>query len=126
MSCYWAATGVGNIGAPAKAEAAKLMKAALGDESSAVRTAAARALCRFGMPDDALLVLIRELTEGTQWERLHAAIVLDEIDEQARPVIPQMRQGLEYQDGFNSRGKYRVRVINRALNELEGTSNTVP
>ena len=38
---YWAATGIGNIGAPAKAKAAKLMKAALGDESSAVRTAAA-------------------------------------------------------------------------------------
>ncbi len=123
---YWAATGIGNIGAPAKAEAVELMKAALSDESSAVRTAASRALCRFNMPDDALPVLIRELTRGTQWERLHAAIVLDEIDEQARPVIEQMRQGLEYQDGFNSRGKYRVRVINRALNELEGTDNTVP
>jgi uncharacterized sulfatase len=78
------------------------------------------------MPDDALPVLIDELTTGAQWERLHAAIVLDEIDEQARPVIEQMRAGLEYQDGFNSRGKYRVRVTNRALNELEGTDNVVP
>ncbi len=37
-----------------------------------------------------------------------------------------MKEGLEYQEGFNSKGKYRVRVINRALNELNGTSNKVP
>ena len=58
--------------------------------------------------------------------RDHAAIVLDEIDELVRPVIESMRQGLQYQKGFNSDGKYRVRVINRALNELEGTDNVVP
>ena len=101
------------------------MLQALDDESSAVRTAAARALCRMGLPAKALPVLIHELTTGTQWERLHAANALDEIDEVARPVIEQMREGLNYQKGFNSNGKYRVRVINRALNELQGTSNQV-
>ncbi|MEW4526562.1 sulfatase-like hydrolase/transferase [Maioricimonas sp. JC845] len=123
---YWAAVGIGNIGEPARDQAAELMEATLSDESSAVRTAAARALCRMGLPDSALPVLVHELTTGAQWERLHAAIVLDQIDEQARPVIEQFRQGLEYQKGFNSNGKYRVRVTNRALNELLGTSNTVP
>jgi len=123
---YWGATGIGNIGEPAKASAATAMNKALTDESSAVRTAAARALCRMGMPAKALPVLIAELTNGTQWERLHAANSLDEIDEQARPVIDQMKVGLEYQKGFNSNGKYRVRVTNRALNELNGTNNTVP
>jgi uncharacterized sulfatase len=123
---YWGATGVGNIGVPAKDVAAEAMDRALGDESSAVRTAAARALCRMGLPGKALPVLIHELTEGTQWERLHAANALDEIDEQARPVIVQMKEGLQYQTGFNSKGKYRVRVTNRALNELNGTNNTVP
>ncbi|MBI1374947.1 MAG: sulfatase-like hydrolase/transferase [Phycisphaera sp.] len=122
---YWAATGIGNIGKPAEAHAASLMRAMLKDDSSAVRTAAARALCRMDMPDDALPVLIHEMTTGTQWERLHAAIVLDEIDEQARPVIEQMKEGLKYQKGFNSDGKYRVRVTNRALNELNGTHNVV-
>jgi uncharacterized sulfatase len=122
---YWGATGVGNIGIPAKDTAVQAMEQALQDESSAVRTAAARALCRMGLPDKALPVLIRELTQGTQWERLHAANALDEIDEQARPVIEQMKEGLNYQRGFNSNGKYRVRVINRALNELNGTNNTV-
>jgi uncharacterized sulfatase len=123
---YWGATGVGNIGVPAKHAAAEAMGRALGDESSAVRTAAARALCRMGLPEQALPVLIHELTEGTQWERLHAANALDEIDEQARPVIEQMKGGLKYQTGFNSKGKYRVRVTNRALNELNGTNNKVP
>ncbi len=123
---YWGATGVGNIGIPAQSEAANAVGRALGDESSAVRTAAARALCRMGLPDKALPVLIHELTEGTQWERLYAANALDEIDEQARPVIEQMKEGLEYQKGFNSNGKYRVRVMNRVLNELNDTNNTVP
>ena len=102
------------------------MEQRLRDESSAVRTAAARALCRMGLPKKALPVLIRELTQGTQWERLYAANALDEIDGQARPVIEQMKQGLEYQEGFNSKGKYRVRVINRVLNELNGTNHVVP
>jgi uncharacterized sulfatase len=123
---YWGATGIGNIGVPAKGNAAKLMDNALNDKSSAVRTAAARALCRMGVPDKALPVLIQELTKGAQWERLYAANALDEIDEQARPVIEHMQEGLKYQNGFNSNGKYRVRVINRVLNELNGTNNVVP
>ena len=123
---YWGATGIGNIGMPAKKAALAKVRSRLTDESSAVRTAAARALCRMDEPTDALPVLINELTTGTQWERLHAANALDEIDEQARPVIDQMAQGLEYQEGFNSKGKYRVRVTNRALNELNGTNNVVP
>lgn len=122
---YWGATGLGNIGTAAKADGAAPVAKLLSDESSAVRTAAARALCRMGMPDDALPVLIHELTHGAQWERLHAANVLDEIDEQARPVLEEMKVGLKYQPGFNSKGKYRVRVINRALNELQGTDNRV-
>ena len=125
---YWGATGIGNLGLTAKApldQRAVLMRDALRDRSSAVRTAAARALCRMQQPKDALPVLIKEMTEGTQWERLHAAIVLDELDEQARPVALQMKEGLKYTTGFNSNGKYRVRVINRALNELNGTNARV-
>jgi N-sulfoglucosamine sulfohydrolase len=122
---WWSATGIGNIGKPAESKAAPLMRKLLTDPSSAVRTAAARALCRMGAPADALPVLIKEMTTGAQWERLHATIVLDEIDEQAKPVAKQMREGLKYQKGFNSNGKYRVRVMNRALNELLGTNNKV-
>ncbi|MCO8120431.1 sulfatase-like hydrolase/transferase [Stieleria sp. TO1_6] len=123
---YWAATGVGNIGMEADPKALQPMKGLLSDSSSAVRTAAARALCRIGDPEPALPVLIHEMQTGQQWERLQATIVLDEIDAQARPVADQMKQGLEYQPGFNSDGKYRVRVMNRALNELNGTEHSVP
>ncbi len=122
---YWAATGLANIGEEAKPHAtavAKLLK----DDSSVVRTAAARALCGMGLPGDALPVLAHELDQGAQWERLHAAIVLDEIDGQARPVLKDMHAALKPRPKLYARGKYTVRVINRALNELEGTKRTVP
>jgi N-sulfoglucosamine sulfohydrolase len=122
---YWGAVGIGNIGEPALKAAQELMTSMIKDGSSTVRTAAARALCQMEQPAKALPVLINELTTGAQWERLHAAIVLDEIDEKAMPVAEQMKQGLTYQKDFNSQGKYRVRVINRALNELHGTQNKV-
>lgn len=122
---YWAAVGLGNLGTVARKQSAATVQQMLNDPSSTVRTAAARALCRMGIPREALPVLIDELTTGAQWERLHAAVVLDEIDEVARPVAGEMREGLQYQPGFNSNGKYRVRVINRALNELNGTNHVV-
>lgn len=122
---YWGATGVGNIGKSAKS-ASSAMKEALKDESAVVRIAAARALCRLGMPKQALPVLARELDRGEQWERLHAAIVLDQIDDMARPVIGEMREALVPREELYAKGKYTVRVINRALNQLEGTNRKVP
>lgn len=124
---YWGATGIGNIGAELESntQVISILNALLKDPSSTVRTAAARGLARLNKPEKALPILINELTQGAQWERLHAAIALDEMDEIARPVAEQMKEGLKYQKGFNSDGKYRVRVINRALNELNGTKNTV-
>ena len=124
---YWGATGLGNIGdeLAENREVVKVLNELLEDPSSTVRTAAARGLCRLNQPTNALPVLIHEMTTGTQWERLYAAIALDEIDEMARPVAMSMEEGLKYQKGFNSEGKYRVRVMNRALNELNGTNNKV-
>jgi len=122
---YWGATGIGNIGMAAALTSAKSVVPLLDDPCSTVRTAAARAICRMDRPQVALRILVNELLHADQWERLHAANVLDEINEQARPVLEEMKQGLQYQQGFTAKGKYRVRVINRALNELQGTSNTV-
>ena len=121
---YWGAVGVGNIG-PAARKAESAIRMALYDESSVVRTAAARALCRLGQPKDALPVLVKELNGGEQWERLHAAIVLDEIDEMAWPVVASMHKALEPREDLYANGKYVVRVINRALNQLEGTVRKV-
>ncbi|MBT5815427.1 MAG: sulfatase [Opitutales bacterium] len=122
---YWGAVGIANIGAPARS-AAKTMRAALKDESAVVRIAAARALCRLDMPKAALPVLVGELDRGEQWERLHAAIVLDQIDEMARPVVVEMHAALKPREDLYAKGKYTVRVLNRALNQLEGTTRAVP
>ena len=76
---------------------------------------------KLGFPGQALPILEVELKSDHQWGRLAAAIVLDEMDEQARPAIPALKQALVKQPN-----KYIVRVANRALNELQGTQNTVP
>lgn len=122
---YWGAVGLGNIGS-GSASAADALENALRDESAVVRIAAARALCRMGKVDDGLRVLTRELEQGEQWERLHAAIVLDEIGESARPAMEAMHAALEPRENLYANGKYTVRVINRALNQLEDTNRSVP
>ena len=56
-----------------------------------------------------------------EWARLEAAIVLDELDESARPVLKDLQAGLVKQPN-----KYIVRVSNKAVNDLLGTDNKVP
>jgi arylsulfatase A-like enzyme len=116
---YWAATGIGNIGAEAS-EAKAIVAKSLSDNSPSVRIAAARAMARLGDAEPAIEVLIAELNSDQQWGRLAAAIVLDEMDEQARPALAALTSALQ-----NQPNKYIVRVANRAVNELEGTSNQV-
>jgi len=116
---YWGATGVGNIGREA-ANARQPMITALKDKSPSVRIAAARALVAMGDAKKALSVLEAELQSEHQWGRLAAAIVLDEMDEQAKPAIPALKKAL-----VNQPNKYIVRVANRALNELLGANNVV-
>ena len=117
---YWGATGVGNIGSQAT-NAKRPMMDALKDKSPSVRIAAARALAKLGESKPALSVLEAELQSEHQWGRLAAAIVLDEMDAQAKPAIPALKRALK-----NQPNKYIVRVANRALNELQGTKNAVP
>ena len=117
---YWGATGVGNIG-PQATNAKRPMMDALKDKSPSVRIAAARALAKLGESKLALSVLEAELQSEHQWGRLAAAIVLDEMDTQAKPAIPALKRALK-----NQPNKYIVRVANRALNELQGTKNVVP
>jgi len=122
---YWAAVGLGNMGMSAKAHQSAITTG-LQDPSSVVRSMCARALCRMGASEAAIPVLVKELRDGEQWERLHASIVLDEIDELARPAIQEMRAALKPRKDLYANGKYVIRVINRALNQLEGTTRTVP
>ena len=117
---YWAATGIGNIG-PAATSTLQRVLESLNDPSPSVRIAAARAVAKLGSPEEALPVLEAELQSDHQWGRLAAAIVLDEMDEEARPALPSLQQAL-----LNQPNKYIVRVANRAINELENTDHQVP
>ncbi len=117
---YWSATGIGNIGAEGS-RAKPAISAALDDSSPSVRIAAARAMAQLGDAAAAIKVLEDELQSQHQWGRLAAAIVLDEMDEQAKPAIPALKAALE-----NQPNKYIIRVANRAVNELQGTNHTVP
>ena len=63
----------------------------------------------------------RELESEHQWGRLAAAIVLDEMDDQAKPALSALKAALK-----NQPNKYIVRVANRAVNDLEGTNHQVP
>lgn len=120
---YWGAIGIGNFSDTAKqsATAASEMTKALEDTAPAVRIAAARALCRMGEAEKGLPVLEAELAGDNQWARLEAAIALDELDETARPSLEALQGGLVDQPN-----KYIVRVCNKAVNDLLGTSNRVP
>ena len=117
---YWALVGLGNLGQKAAASANAVARY-LDDPSASVRIAAARALARMDQPGPALEVLQEELASSEEWVRLNAAIVLDEMDEQARPAIMALKKAVA-----DRQNKYVVRVANRALNELLGTHNMVP
>ncbi|MFT5469061.1 MAG: arylsulfatase A-like enzyme [Verrucomicrobiales bacterium] len=117
---YWAATGLGNRGMEAAIWSDFVHNLQL-DPSPSVRIAASWALCRMGKADVGVPVLAKELEGERQWARLQAAIALDEIGEDARPAIPALQAALKKQPN-----KYIVRVANKALNDLLGTTNTVP
>jgi arylsulfatase A-like enzyme len=121
---YWAAVGCGNMPDATQGAQQSLTKL-LEDSSDNVRVAAARALCQMGSPAPALPVLADVLDNGTQWARVHAANVIDEIDQQALPILETMKRNLAYRKEMVADGKYTVRVLNRALNELLGTKNEV-
>ncbi|MEM7601003.1 MAG: HEAT repeat domain-containing protein, partial [Verrucomicrobiota bacterium] len=120
---FWGATGLGNFADSAQEVEGVVdqLFEVLGDTSPTVRIAAGRALCRMGEVEPALKVVAEEMEGKGEWARLEAAIVLDELDEIARPVLGALQAGLEEQPNI-----YIVRVSNKAVNDLLGTENRVP
>lgn len=116
---YWAATGIGNIGADAASTENKIDKL-LSDPSPSVRVAAARALCLMNKPQKALPVLTDTMDSQYEWARLQAVIVLDEMGQMAKPAEKALKKALN-----NQPNKYITRVANHALNVMNGTNNTV-
>ena len=87
--------------------------AATEDTSPVIRVAAARALWKLDQTERALQVLMKQLASPLEWVRLHAATVLDEMDEDARPAILALQEALK-----DRNNKYVARVANRALNRV--------
>jgi hypothetical protein len=71
-------------------------------------------------PREALPVLIDALRGEDTWGRLQATIVLDTIDEMAKPAEEALKEALTDQPS-----KYITRVANRALNVMNDTNNVV-
>jgi len=116
---YWAATGIGNYATEGNKELSNKLSPLINDEYPLVRIAAARAFCILDQESEGLKTLSAGLKDNNEWTRLNAALVLDEIDEKARPLIPDL------QSVMDDENKYVVRVANRALNQMLGTNNVV-
>ena len=118
---YWAAIGIGNIGRLSDEATRACLNILEKETSTVVRIAAGRALLRMKTEEKkALSELSKSLDSPEEWSRLHAAIALDEADEQARPVLTSLKEAL-----INQPNKYIIRVANKAVNDLLGTTNTV-
>ena len=118
---YWAATGIGNIGRLSDEATRACLNILEKETSTVVRIAAGRALLRMKTEEKkALSELSKSLESPEEWSRLHAAIALDEADEQARPVLTSLKEALK-----NQPNKYIIRVANKAVNDLLGTTNMV-
>lgn len=115
---YWAAVMLGNRAG--EVQRMTEIQTAFEDDSPAVRIAAARAAARMGQPSLAVPVLIRALQHQDEWVRLYAAQILDEMGEESRNAVPALHESLRDEN------KYVVRVVNHALNGLEGTAREVP
>lgn len=120
---YWGATGLGNFADESKSAGGVIaaLSKALEDDSPAAAIASARALCRMGLTAKGLAALESHLSGDNEWARLEAIIVLDELDEAARPSLVAMQHALKEQPN-----RYIVRAANKAVNDLLGTENRVP
>ncbi len=92
----------------------------LQDASPLVAVLAAQGLLGGDHADAALKVLKTVLLDEDEWAALLAADALDTAGEQARPALLELQKALE-----NQENKYIVRIVNHALNELQGTENEV-
>lgn len=120
---YWAASGLATLGTEVTTPGVgAALRKALQDEHAEVSIAAAEALCNRGEPSAALPFLSRWLDDDRPLVQLAAANVLDRIDEQARPIINQMRRLAAADPGPFSGANLFLMVqwlVVRALDELD-------
>ncbi|MFQ6035130.1 MAG: sulfatase-like hydrolase/transferase [Sedimentisphaerales bacterium] len=88
---YWAVVGLTVIGAEAEPATEALQKA-LKDNQPNVRFAAAGALCKLGLCENALPVLAEGLQDARETVVLHAAREIQGIGDKACPIVPQIHK----------------------------------
>ncbi len=109
----WAATRLAAQAETLDEAALAALTGALDDDNPSVRIAVADALARAGRVEPVLSVLAEALEEDDPYVRLASAIVLDHLDQAARPVLPVMRAHLDDPLG------YVQRVLSSAVAEIE-------
>lgn len=109
---YWAITGIGALPEVSPPGRESLEKH-LNDKAGFVKVAAADALCRAGMNDQAIPVLGDCLADKNEWVRLKAINVLDRLGAKARSEKDKVSA---LKDDSN---QYVVRVVTHVLESLD-------
>jgi HEAT repeat protein len=96
--------------------AREMLRKCLNDPSPDVRIVCAQALGNLGESEESLRVLREALGHEAEFVRLRAANALDYMNEMARPLLPLFKEKL------NDPSKYVVRVMEKAIADLEEDS----
>ena len=111
---YWACVGLEVLGPQAKSAEPRLIEA-LEDPSLNVRIAAADALATMGSSTDAIPLLRQSLEHSSEWIRLRALNLLDELGDKAEAALPEIEAGLK----LKSRWGYDHRAMTQLVEKLK-------
>jgi len=109
---YWACVGLTALRGKAHPAEAALVET-LKDPSPNVRIAAADALVAAGGKAEVLGVLIEGLKHKSEWVRLRAANVLNNMGRPARAALPQIKQSLKMQSRFGYDHRAATQLIDK-------------
>lgn len=118
---YWAGQGLYNLDKKIKKSTLERLKQKLDDSIINVRISVASALLKHQSGSKKIIkTLSMGLKAADEWTRLQTALVLDDFDMPLRALEKEAQHCIE--KDYN---KYVIRVLNHALNNLNGTSNRV-
>lgn len=118
---YWAGQGLYNLDKKIKKSTLERLRQKLDDSIINVRISVASALLKHQSGSKKIIkTLSMGLKAEDEWTRLQTALVLDDFDMPLRALEKEAQYRIE--KDYN---KYVIRVLNHALNNLNGTSNQV-
>ena len=121
---YWAVIALDAL-EPQAAPATKALGGVLDDTSPNVRFAAAGVLCRMGLCEEALPVLVDGLKEQREETVLYAAREIQRIGSAAAPIVKQIREArarFENPDGSYKNNNHAMFIAWALKNALESCS----